>query len=38
MKDVNEIIKFFKQLQDRGLRAEALDEKGRTALHHAIRS
>ncbi len=38
MKDVNEIIKFYKQLQDRGLRADALDDKGRTALHHAIRS
>jgi hypothetical protein len=38
IKDVNEIIKFYKQLQDRGLRADALDDKGRTALHHAIKS
>ena len=38
IKDVNEIIKFYKQLQERGLRGDALDDKGRTALPHAIRS
>jgi ankyrin repeat protein len=36
--DVNEIIKFYKQLQERGLRADAKDDKGKTALHHAVRA
>ncbi len=38
IKDVNEIIKFYKQLQERGLRSDAFDDKGTTALHHAIRA
>ncbi len=38
MKDINEIIKFYKQLKERGVQAKATDDKGRNALHLAARS
>ena len=36
--DVNDIIKFYKQLEQRGLPARAKDDNGNTALHHALRA
>jgi ankyrin repeat protein len=38
IKDVNEITKFYVKLIDEGLSPNALDYKGRSALHLAIKS
>ena len=38
MKDITELTKFYKQLIDEGVDRHEKDNKGRSALHHAIRS
>lgn len=38
MKDITELTKFYKQLLSEGVDPKERDNKGKTALHHAITS
>lgn len=38
IKDISELTKFYKQLIEEGVDTKETDNKGRSALHHAIRS